>query len=233
MQVAGNEVVSTDDKSQPTVYKGRVIDSQTKEPLIGASVYVKGSTTGVATDLDGCFSISVPEGKKPLLEVSYVSYETVEVIAVQGKEIVIELSDAMNQLEGVQVVAYGQQRKTSVTGAITSISSDDLLKSPSGSVANSLSGALTGVSSIQSSGQPGAEDPDIYVRGAGSLTNEASKPLILVDGVDRSFFQMDPNARHVDGLCGMHVFLRSGIIFSVDRYQKICPETEQPLHWIK
>lgn len=116
-----------------------------------------------------------------------------EVIAVQGKEIVIELSDAMNQLEGVQVVAYGQQRKTSVTGAITSISSDDLLKSPSGSVANSLSGALTGVSSIQSSGQPGAEDPDIYVRGAGSLTNEASKPLILVDGVERSFFQMDPN----------------------------------------
>lgn len=193
VQVAGNEVVSTDDKSQPTVYKGRVIDSQTKEPLIGASVYVKGSTTGVATDLDGCFSISVPEGKKPLLEVSYVSYETVEVIAVQGKEIVIELSDAMNQLEGVQVVAYGQQRKTSVTGAITSISSDDLLKSPSGSVANSLSGALTGVSSIQSSGQPGAEDPDIYVRGAGSLTNEASKPLILVDGVERSFFQMDPN----------------------------------------
>lgn len=180
-------------QAQPTVYKGRVLDANTGEPLIGASVFIRGTKTGVGTDINGEFSITVPAGVKPVFEVSYVSYQSVEVTGVKGQELVVTLSDDMNMLEGVQVVAYGQQRKTSVTGAITSIGSDDLLKSPSGSVANSLSGALTGVSTIQTSGQPGAEDPDIYVRGAGSLTNEASKPLILVDGVERSFFQMDPN----------------------------------------
>lgn len=75
----------------------------------------------------------------------------------------------------------------SVTAAISSISNKDLLRSPSGSVANALSGAVTGLSSVQVSGQPGAEDPDIYVRGTGSLSDELSKPLILVDGVERSF----------------------------------------------
>jgi len=79
----------------------------------------------------------------------------------------------------------------SVTAAISSIDTKELLKSPSGSVANALSGAVTGLSSIQPSGQPGAEAPSIYIRGTGSLSDELSKPLILVDGVERSFFQMD------------------------------------------
>ncbi len=79
----------------------------------------------------------------------------------------------------------------SVTAAISSISNKELLRSPSGSVANALSGAVTGLSSIQPSGQPGAENPSIYIRGTGSLSDELSKPLILVDGVERSFFQMD------------------------------------------
>ena len=78
-----------------------------------------------------------------------------------------------------------------LTAAISSIDTKELLKSPSGSVANALSGAVTGLSSIQPSGQPGAENPSIYIRGTGSLSDELSKPLILVDGVERSFFQMD------------------------------------------
>jgi TonB-linked SusC/RagA family outer membrane protein len=178
---------------QSSVYKGKVIDAKTKEPLMGAAVYVKGTTIGVATDANGEFSINVPAGKQFVLEVSFISYKTVEISPKRSMGIIVELTDDQNFLNAVQVVAYGQQRKTSITGAITSISSDDILKSPSGSAASSLAGALTGVSSIQVSGQPGASDPDIYVRGSGSLTNEASKPLILVDGVERSFFQMDPN----------------------------------------
>ena len=178
---------------QSSVYKGKVIDAKTKEPLMGAAVYVKGTTIGVATDANGEFSINVPAGKQFVLEVSFISYKTVEISPKRSTGIIVELTDDQNFLNAVQVVAYGQQRKTSITGAITSINSDDILKSPSGSAASSLAGALTGVSSIQVSGQPGASDPDIYVRGSGSLTNEASKPLILVDGVERSFFQMDPN----------------------------------------
>lgn len=175
-------------------YSGVVKDAKTGEPLVGASVILKGSTKyGASTDLDGNFTIYLPKGIKPELEVSFISYQTQVIIPVQSSGIVVALSDDQNFLEAVQVVAYGKQKKTSITGAITSIGSEELLKSPSGSAANSLAGALTGVSTIQFSGQPGAEDPDIYVRGSGSLTNEASKPLILVDGVERSFFQMDPN----------------------------------------
>ena len=175
-------------------YSGVVKDAKTGEPLIGASVILKGSTKyGASTDLDGNFTIYLPKDVKPELEVSFISYQTQVIVPVQSSGIVVALSDDQNFLDAVQVVAYGKQKKTSITGAITSIGSEDLLKSPSGSAANSLAGALTGVSTIQASGQPGAEDPDIYVRGSGSLTNEASKPLILVDGVERSFFQMDPN----------------------------------------
>lgn len=174
-------------------YSGKVLDAKTDEPLAGAFVYVKGTTTGVTTDQNGQFSISVPDGAAPVLVFSFLSYQNVELSPDKASGLVIRLSDDQNFLEEVQIVAYGSQRKTSITGAITSISSEDILKSPSGSAASSLAGALTGVSSIQVSGQPGAEDPTLYVRGSGSLTNESSLPLILVDGVERSFFQMDPN----------------------------------------
>lgn len=190
-----NSTVNTMQQDDGLVtYKGIVKDAKTGEPLIGAAVVLKGSTKyGTSTNIDGSFSISIPKGTTPVLEASFISYQTQEIKATRQSGIVFALSDDQNFLDAVQVVAYGKQRKTSVTGAITSINSEDLLKSPSGSAGNSLAGALTGVSTIQASGQPGAEDPDIYVRGSGSLTNEASKPLILVDGVERSFFQMDPN----------------------------------------
>lgn len=175
-------------------YRGKVIDAETGEPLAGASVIVKGTLIGAITDNDGSFVLPVPsEIRDVVFEVSYISYSTLEVKPTSKSGLVFKLSDDQNFLEAVQIVAYGSQRKTSITGAITSIGTEELLKSPSGSVANSLAGALTGISTIQSSGQPGAEDPVIYVRGSGSLTNQASMPLILVDGVERSFFQMDPN----------------------------------------
>ncbi|HKL32889.1 MAG TPA: TonB-dependent receptor, partial [Tangfeifania sp.] len=87
----------------------------------------------------------------------------------------------------------GQQKKVSITGAITSVDSDELLKSPTASVANSLAGKVTGLSSIQFSGQPGADDPTIYVRGVASLSEGRSQPLMIVDGVERSFMQLDAN----------------------------------------
>lgn len=186
-------ILAVSSQQQKAVYKGKVVDARTGETLIGAGIYVKGSTVGTATDINGEFSISLPDGMKPVFLVSYIGYQTKEVSFNRTNGIVVELADDQNYLDAVQVVAYGTQKKTSITGAVTSIGSEDLLKSPSGSVANSLAGALSGVSTIQTSGQPGAEDPDIYVRGSGSLTNEASKPLMLVDGVERSFFQMDPN----------------------------------------
>ena len=174
-------------------YSGLVVDATTGEPLIGAFVYIKGTTIGTTTDENGAFRISVPDGTEPILVFSFSCYQDVELRPTTTSGILVKLSDDQNFLDEVQIVAYGSQRKTSITGAITSISSDDILKSPAGSAAASLAGALTGVSSIQVSGQPGAEDPTLYVRGSGSLTNQSSMPLILVDGVERSFFQMDPH----------------------------------------
>ena len=165
---------------------------RTSEPLVGATVKVKGSTIGTITDIDGNFALDIPDNISPIVfEVSYMGYASKEAAPAKTTGFTIRLAEDSQTLEEVQIIAYGKQSKMSVTAAISSIDTKELLKSPSGSVANALSGAVTGLSSIQPSGQPGAENPSIYIRGTGSLSDELSKPLILVDGVERSFFQMD------------------------------------------
>jgi TonB-linked SusC/RagA family outer membrane protein len=160
--------------------------------LVGATVKVKGSTIGTITDIDGNFALDIPDNISPIVfEVSYMGYASKEAAPAKTTGFTIRLAEDSQTLEEVQIIAYGKQSKMSVTAAISSIDTKELLKSPSGSVANALSGAVTGLSSIQPSGQPGAENPSIYIRGTGSLSDELSKPLILVDGVERSFFQMD------------------------------------------
>ncbi|MFI3316243.1 MAG: TonB-dependent receptor [Rikenellaceae bacterium] len=169
---------------------GTVKDSD-GNPILGATVYVEGTNIGGITNAEGFFKLSAPIGG--VLGVSYVGYQTSQTPITSQTFYLVELQDENTDLEEVVVVAYGVQKKETLTGAITSISTTDLLKSPNASIGNSLAGKLTGVSTVQSSGQPGMEDPDIYIRGGGSLSSSDSTPLILVDGVERSFFQMDPN----------------------------------------
>lgn len=177
--------------AQQQTIKGQVSDEM--GPIIGANVLVKGTTIGVITDLDGNFTITVPDKETSVLQISFIGYATEE-IPVKGKTfITVKMSEDSNMLGEVTVVAYGVQKKETLTGAISSVKTDALLASPNASVANSLSGKIPGLASVQSSGQPGAEDPKIFIRGAGALTESGSAPLILVDGVERSFFQMDPN----------------------------------------
>ena len=199
MAVAGNdtlheimEVPSATNINKNRLYKGKVVDDRTSDPLVGATVKVKGSTIGTITDIDGNFALDIPDNISPIVfEVSYMGYASKEAAPAKTTGFTIRLAEDSQTLEEVQIIAYGKQSKMSVTAAISSIDTKELLKSPSGSVANALSGAVTGLSSIQPSGQPGAENPSIYIRGTGSLSDELSKPLILVDGVERSFFQMD------------------------------------------
>ena len=199
MAVAGNdtlheimEVPSATNINKNRLYKGKVVDDRTSEPLVGATVKVKGSTIGTITDIDGNFALDIPDNISPIVfEVSYMGYASKEAAPAKTTGFTIRLAEDSQTLEEVQIIAYGKQSKMSVTAAISSIDTKELLKSPSGSVANALSGVVTGLSSIQPSGQPGAENPSIYIRGTGSLSDELSKPLILVDGVERSFFQMD------------------------------------------
>lgn len=174
-----------------TEIKGKVVDSS-GNPLIGVNVMVKGTAIGTVTNNDGNFAIkSLKEGS--ILSISYLGYTTQELTIKTGKFLSIELKENERSLSEVQVIGYGQKKKVTMTGAVASIGTLELLKSPAPNVGNILAGNLSGVSSIQYSGQPGADNPEIYVRGIGSLSTANSTPLILVDGVERSFFNMDPN----------------------------------------
>lgn len=169
-----------------------VVKDDTGEPVIGAGVLVKGTTLGTITDIDGHFSFRADD-LNGVLVVSFVGMETQE-IPMKGKgtfDIVLKSSNTL--LEEVQVVAYGAQKRVTLTGSISSVNTDELLKVPTASIGNMLSGVLSGVSSIQSSGQPGGDDPDVFIRGISTLNTMNAKPLYLVDGVERSFFQIDPN----------------------------------------
>ncbi len=166
--------------------KGSVVDEQ-GEPLIGATVMVAKTTNGTSADLDGNFAIKCKPGAK--LVVSYVGYETAEIPAKDGMKVV--LKESSNMLQDVEVVAFGVQKKVSQTGAISSIKSEDLTRTPVSSVTNVLAGQLSGVSTVQYSGEPGSDAASIFVRGKATWVD--SKPLIQVDGVERDMWDIDPN----------------------------------------
>ena len=165
---------------------GSVIDN-TGEPLIGASVVVKGQTSlGTVTDIDGNFRLKVPS-EQSVLVFSYVGMTSKEIKVGKQRELKVSLLDD-TQLEEVVVVGYGQQKKASVVGAITQTTGEVLERAAGiGSVGAALTGNLPGVATIASTGRPGEEDPRIYIRGAAAW-NQDAQPLILVDGVKRNRF---------------------------------------------
>ena len=166
--------------------EGKVLDEQ-GEGLIGAGVVIQGTTNGTITDLDGSFVLSVPRGAT--LEVSCIGYAT-QAVQVTGRTLTVRMEPESRLLEDAVVIAYGQQKVT-ITGAVSAVGSDELLKAPVANVANALQGNLPGVSAVQPSGMPGADEPVIRIRGVGSLNS--AEPLVLVDGVERSFSQLDAN----------------------------------------
>ncbi len=178
-----NEVLA-----QNLTVQGTVKD-ETGEPLIGVTVLVQGQGTGAITDYDGHFSIpSVPRGAN--LEFSYVGYLT-QTIKAGSANMEVTMEPDLHNLEEVVVIAYGQQKKVTITGAVSAVGGDELLKTPTANVANALQGKLPGVQSVQYSGIPGGDEPVLRVRGIGSLNS--AEPLVLVDGVERPFSQLDPN----------------------------------------
>ena len=167
---------------------GKVIDEQ-GEGVIGAGVVIQGTTTGTITDLDGNFSLpSVARGAT--LEISCVGYAT-QAVVVEGGTLNIVLLPDTTALDESVVIAYGQQKKVTITGAVSAVSGEGLMKAPVANVANALQGNLPGVSAVQPSGMPGADEPVIRIRGVGSLNS--AEPLVLVDGVERPFSQLDAN----------------------------------------
>ena len=173
------------------VVKGTVVDADGL-PVIGAGVTLKGTTTGVAAGMDGTFQITVPS-EAAVIEVSALGYTPAEVKIGKQRTLTVMLKDDTQSIEATVVVAYGTQTKATVTGALTTIDSKALVKAPVADVTNVLAGQMPGVSTVQESGQPGEDYAKIYIRGASSLSDSASSPLILVDGVERPLNTVDPN----------------------------------------
>ena len=161
--------------------EGQVKD-ETGEPLIGVSVMVEGSKAGSVTDLDGNFVLP-SVSPNATLEFSYIGYVSQKLKA--SRRMNVTMQPDLQNLEEVVVIAYGQQKKVTITGAVAAVGGDELLKAPVASVANALQGKLPGMSVVQPSGMPGADEPVIRVRGTGSLNS--AEPLVLVDGVERPF----------------------------------------------
>lgn len=168
---------------------GRVTD-QDGNPVIGATVRVEGASTGVITDMEGNYSISVMSGAK--LSYSYIGYKTVvKTVSVAGN-ISVTLQEDTRVIDEVVVVGYGVQKKTTLSGSVSSVSGKDILKSPAMNVTNSIAGTLPGLVVVAQSGEPGADYANMYIRGKSSL-NENS-PLVVVDGVpNRSLERIDPS----------------------------------------
>ena len=180
-----------------TKVTGTVVTYEDNEPIIGATVQVVGETNiGTITDYDGKFVLDVPAGRKTL-RITYIGMEPLDV-AVSAKPLRIQLRNDVHNLDEVVVVAYGTQKKTSLTGAIQEVKSDEILLRPTSSVASALEGTVTGVQVNSTYGVPG-EDPAIRIRGIGTV-NGSSSPLYILDGVPYGGNISDLNPQDIESM---------------------------------
>lgn len=168
---------------------GTVTDER-GEPIIGANVAVKGATIGSITNVDGEFTLSVPEGAT--LVVSYIGYITQEVAVNNQTSLRIGLREDTQALEEVVVVGYGTQKKVNLTGSVSSISAADLVNKPVTSTSQALAGLAPGLSVLQNSGRPGA-GASVRIRGTGTFSSAGTEPLVLIDGLSGSIDDVDPS----------------------------------------
>lgn len=163
--------------AQKTAMTGVVLDADNQEPLIGVTVMEKGTTNGTMTDIDGRFSISV--NSNATLVFSYVGYTNQEVSVKGEKNIVVKMASTSVALDEMVVIGYGVQRKSDITGSISSVSGKDINDVPVSSALQALQGKAAGVNIIQNTGAPGS-NTTIKIRGTGTV-NDAD-PLYVVDG---------------------------------------------------
>jgi TonB-linked SusC/RagA family outer membrane protein len=174
--------------AQQQTVKGVITDTN-GESVIGASVQEKGTANGTITDIDGNFSLSV--APKATLVISYIGYRTQEIPAVFNRTITITLEEAAETLDEVVVVGYGVQKKATLSGSVTSVKGDDIVKAPVMNVSNSLAGRMPGVVAISNNSEPGYDGATLRIRGVNTFGD--SNPLIVVDGVPgRSLDRIDP-----------------------------------------
>lgn len=168
---------------------GKVLDSNSREPLIGASVTEKGTSNGVMTDFDGKFTFRISSAATVL--VSYVGYTNKELKVQDKQELTVLLEEKNEFLEDVVVIGYGVQKKSDVTGAISSVAGKDINNVPVASPLQALQGKAAGVNIIQNTGSPGSSTT-IQIRGIGTVND--AEPLYVVDGfIVNGIDHLNPN----------------------------------------
>ena len=186
--ISGKAPASTEQQQNKRKISGRVTDIK-GEPLIGFNVTVDGDANGSITNMDGLYEIFVTK-KSVVLKFTYIGFKTSEIRTNASTNIYdVTLEEQVNELEETVIVGYGTQRKISNIGAQSSMKMEDI-KTPSASLTTTLAGRLAGVVAVQRTGEPGKDAADIWIRGIS--TPNTSSPLVLVDGVERSFNDIDP-----------------------------------------
>lgn len=188
---AGNKSVQ---RAARTI-SGTVVDEK-GQSLPGVSVFMKGTSNGTATDMDGKFVMKVPEQGR--LVFSFVGMQQQEVSLDSRSSLKITMHDATVNIDEVVVVGYGHQKKATVTGAVSSIKTNELVQSSQANVSNALVGRLSGLLSVQKSGEPGNDKSTLRIRGIGSFATDANvdlqAPLVMVDGIETpNYNSIDPN----------------------------------------
>ena len=187
------EIVSELSVEQQKKQISGTVTDESNIPIIGANIIEVGTTNGTVTDFDGKYTLQVEDAST--IKISYIGYLEQTINTSGRNHIDIILVEDTHALSEVVVVGYGTQKKITVTGAVSSLESEDIVKSPAANVANALTGRLPGVAFIQQSGEPGADNPIIRIRGVSSLGDplgSSNDPLILVDGIERNFNRIDP-----------------------------------------
>ena len=176
-------------RAQTVAVSGTVVD-ELNRPMVGVSVVETDNVAnGTVTDPQGRFSMKV-KSVRSTIQTSYIGYIT-RILEVTAKPMTIAMEPSATNVEEVVVVGYGVQKKQSVVGAISSATSEDLKQMGSPNLSTALAGKVAGVTFTVPSGRPGSDDAEIYVRGVATMSGD-SAPLVLVDGVERDYSQVDP-----------------------------------------
>jgi len=183
---------------QQNVISGKVTDKQ-GQPIIGATIMVKGTTFGTLTDINGNYTlINVPNSG--VIVYTFIGMDPQEILFNNQSRIDIVMKEATLALEEVVVVGYGSQKKETVVGSISQVTGVDLLKTPTTNVSNALVGRIAGISGVQKSGEPGFEETTIRIRGVGTYAGDQS-PLVVIDGVVRNMEALNLlDANDIEGI---------------------------------
>ncbi len=177
--------------SQKTDIKGRVTDEK-GGPLPGVSVKLKGTSTGTITDKNGNYTLGIASASGTIV-FSYVGFATQEVEVAGKTTINVKLKEENASLTEVVVVGYGTQKKVNLTGSVATVAADELIKRPAANASLLLQGKVPGLQIIQNSAQPGLESPSIQIHGVGTFGASGNNPLVLIDGVEGSLSNLNPN----------------------------------------